>query len=328
MKVVYVLTGTSNNHYSLMTRISIATLRISNPDFIVVLASEKESIEYMRSLKNPLLDEVDMIIDVETPMGSAVFKSRFIKTRLGLEIDEAFVFIDSDTVIRKKIDINLYNDIGLVRNHSRYAFSEQLWKGDMDLIDKMNWKKPIEIYFNSGVIFYKGNERSRDFAEAWHNTWKIGFEQTNIHVDQPSLSHVISSDEFNIQILDNIYNAQVKSRINFNFDLLNKSSIREIEEDAVIWHYFYSDTERHNFTQFEILVKKFYDKNIYNKNQIIKLIEANNPWRNSFLLDKFIAEKASNVPKIKGFYLLWLEGRRIKAIKFWLGNFFLKILFK
>ena len=315
MRIVYVVSCSSNNHYSLMTRISIATLRISNPDVEVILASENETIKYMRLDNNPLLDEVDSIIDIETPPGSAAFKSRFIKTRLGIEIEGSFIFVDSDTVIRRKItfDLDTNNDIGLVRNHSRYNLSEQLWAGDLQVIRLMGWNEPQEIYFNSGVIFYKGNSRSKEFAKKWHQTWKEGYEKTGFHVDQPSLSHLISLDKFNIQPMHNKYNSQIKSRLNFKYNSIE--SINEIEKDAIIWHYYYSDTEKYNFTAFELLVKKASKINTFKKSEIFQLLQAEFPWRCSNFLDRIIARRASKMPRIKGFALLWLEGRKIKAIK-------------
>jgi hypothetical protein len=315
MKIVYVVTGSANSHYVLMTRISIATLKISNPSLAIVLATDNETLKSIKETKNPILTEVSSIKEIQTPSGSSAFRSRFIKTRLGIEIEGSFIFVDSDTVIRKKItfDLESNNDIGLVRNHSRYILSEQLWIGDLKVIRMMGWNEPQKIYFNSGVIFYQGNSKSKKFAEKWHEAWKEGYKKTGFHVDQPSLSHIISLDEFNVQPMGNKYNSQVKSRLNFKYDSIE--SINEVEKDAVIWHYFYSDTEKYNFTEFELLVKKLSKINTFKKSQILKLLQADFPWRCSTFLDRVIAKKASKLSRIKGFYLFWLEGRKIKAIK-------------
>lgn len=315
MKIVYVVTGSANSHYILMTRISVATLKISNPDADIVLATDSETIKSIVETKNPILAEVSSVKEIQTPSGSAAFRSRFIKTRLGMEIEGSFIFVDSDTVIRKKInfDLELNNEIGLVRNHSRYTLSEQLWIGDLKVIEMMGWNKPERMYFNSGVIFYQGNSRSKKFAEVWHQTWKEGYEKTGFHIDQPSLSQIISWDKFNIQSMDNKYNSQIKSRLNFKYDSIE--SINEVEKDAVIWHYFYSDTEKYNFTQFELLVKKSSKINAFKKSEILKLLKVEFPWRCSSFMDRIIAARASKLSRIKGFYLFWLEGRKIKAIK-------------
>jgi hypothetical protein len=153
--------------------VSVATLRLSNPESLVILATDQESLLSMRLQEDILLDEVDEIMEIQTPPGSYAFKSRFVKTSLGFIISGSFVFLDSDTSIRKRIDFELIDKstIGVVRNHNRIKYNEQCWEGDNEVIHKMNWTVSSENYFNTGVIFYSGDTASIKFSELWHKYW-------------------------------------------------------------------------------------------------------------------------------------------------------------
>lgn len=317
MTFLYVVSGNSNSKYSLMTRISAATLRISNPEAKIVLAIDKDSAQNLLKSQDCLLNEVDEVLEIETPSGSNGFKSRFIKTSLGFLMNTPFIFIDSDTVIRKKIDKKILGDfsIGAARNHSRDIVDEQIWIGDRDVFQQMNWQLPNEFYLNSGVIYFGGNEESKILSHFWHKYWLDSYTKTGVYRDQPALSKAIMDIKANVLLLDNSYNAQVKSRLFFS----KNNDTDNLDWDAHIWH-VYADHDHNPITQFEYVVNKVEKYGVINKSDIKKLIRFKHPWKRQTILDDFFAFKIKKLNRIKYPYLFWFEGKRIKAIK--------KILFK
>lgn len=319
MKIVYVVTGSGGNKYSVMTRISIATLRISNPAVEIVIATDQDSLQSMKVKEDRLLVDADHVLEIATPAGSSAFKSRFIKTRLGMEIKGLFVFLDSDTVVRKKLDFQYDADfaIAAARNHSRYKLSEQIWEGDLAVFNKMNWEVPPADYLNSGVILYSGTNESRRLSERWHSAWMKTYECTGAHQDQPSLNHLLYTEDFPFYILPNPFNAQIKSRLHFVNYQTNPEKNEKLDWDAVIWHYFMSENQKIHITAFEILVQKVFENGTLADEAIQQLIRAKHPWIRESVFDDLVAKRISTIPRLKGLTLTWLEGKRREAITAW-----------
>ena len=63
-QVLYVVTCNSRDMFSTMTRISIASLRLTNPRFKITIILDEISDEVLRKSSDPLLMEVDEVIIV------------------------------------------------------------------------------------------------------------------------------------------------------------------------------------------------------------------------------------------------------------------------
>jgi hypothetical protein len=295
-----------------MTRISISTLKISNPNSYILLATDTVSIDLLKLNNDLLLNEVDEILIINCSSPISAFRSRFIKTRLGIEVNGPFIFIDSDTVVRKKINFEIINNysIGIVRNHNRIKYDEQCWKGDNDVIQIMNWSVSSENYFNTGVIFYSGNTDSRKSSELWHKYWLESYNKTGKHQDQPSFNYVINNYNIPVSVLPDSYNAQIKTRFYFFDDIIAPRSGDRIDWDASVWHYLMSQNESIYYTEFENYIKSINPADKINEKLIIKLVNAKHPWIKKNLLDDFVARSITTIPRIKKYHKEWLEGNR------------------
>ena len=210
VRVVYCVTSSGGDPYEAMTLVSLRTLRRTNPSARVTIVCDSCTHEALRVSGSPLLEEADAIRDVKTPEGTAGFRNRFLKTQLGLLIEGPFLFLDSDTVVRRSLFPLLWlrPDIAAAPNHSSDSFDEQVWDEDRAHLQKMGWqvKHP---YLNSGVIWYRGTPASRNFSKIWHLSWLDGVKKTSRWRDQTSFNHALAqATTLRIHSLDHQWNAQ------------------------------------------------------------------------------------------------------------------------
>ena len=148
-----------------MTRISVASLKLTNPKFKITVVLDEVSEKILRENSDPLLVEVDQIIKVSTPQGTNIFRNRHIKTRLGNLISGPFLFLDSDTIIRGDISA-IYNcnaEIAAVPNLSQKSLKNQIWSQDMKELKRMGWEVSNDFYVNGGVLFFNNSKLTDNF---------------------------------------------------------------------------------------------------------------------------------------------------------------------
>lgn len=229
LKVVYCLTSHGDALYETMTRLSLASVRLTNPSARVEVLCDHLTFRSLRASKSFLLNEVDELISFTTPNGTPAFRSRFVKTCARLIIDGPFLFLDSDTVVRKSLSklLELNTDIALAPNHSSDSFAEQIWERDQLLIDEMGWKIHAP-YMNSGVIWYSDSPAARRVSKRWNELWRAHFEKTGNFRDQPALNCTLSNEVgVRVTTLGHDWNTQYK-----------KNS--DIAQRAKIWHSYSS----------------------------------------------------------------------------------------
>ena len=153
MQIVYVVTSAGQDLYSAMTRVSVASLRLTNPSVKVVVVCDTETDRALRAGKDPLLDEVDEWSAFETPPAPPVFRNRFLKTSLRQRIEGSYLFLDSDTIVRDDLAaiFAMPGDMAAAPNHSKEEKAGQIWEGDRRIMDK-NWFWARYTYFNGGVV--------------------------------------------------------------------------------------------------------------------------------------------------------------------------------
>ena len=101
LKVVYCLTFSGGDLYEAMTRVSLATVRLTNPAYRIEIACDQQTHQALQATGSQLLLEADVVHGFPIPDGPPTFRNRFVKTQLGRLIDGAFLFLDSETVVRK-----------------------------------------------------------------------------------------------------------------------------------------------------------------------------------------------------------------------------------
>jgi hypothetical protein len=212
-----------------MTRVTLATLLLTNPSAHVTIACDQQTHQALQATGSQLLREADAVRGFPTPDGPPTFRNRFVKTQLRLLLSGPFLFLDSDTVVRKPLTplLNLHCDIAAAPNHSRDTLAEQIWSEDQANLDAMGWQVR-EPYVNGGVIWYGVTRGACHFADAWHRNWLSNVEGTGRYRDQPALNQSLSAHpEIQFHTLPHCWNAQVFIR-------------PDISEDAIIWHVYSS----------------------------------------------------------------------------------------
>ncbi len=229
MQVVYVVTSSGRDIYSAMTRVSIASLRLTNPHIKVTVVCDAETDRAMRAGKDPLLDEVDEWIAFETPPGPPAFRNRFLKTSLRQRITGQFLFLDSDTVIRDDISpvFRMPGDIAAAPNGSRFFSQDQFEGVDREIVVEMGWSVDQVVYWNGGVLLVSESTGANLFYRKWHEKWQQSFQQLQEYRDQSAMNAALFETGVVNGRLPSGYNAQIMYSPLFG-------------AEAPIWHYYSS----------------------------------------------------------------------------------------
>jgi lipopolysaccharide biosynthesis glycosyltransferase len=302
-KIVYAVTTNGNDIYTAMTRVSVASIRVSNPDAKITIVCDRNSVLAMQNVNEPLLDEVDEYLLCETPSGETNFRNRYIKTSLRKVIIGPFLFLDSDTFVRGDLSelFALDADIAVAPNHSRDTLDEQIWEKDAAILKTTDWTIGAETYFNGGVIFYNDTLKALQFAEDWHCLWELLFKRQKCYRDQPSLNAALSRSSATIKVLPHKFNAQIQTS-------------PAVAVDAVIWHSYSSNGSRPS-TAFEAIVQKVLNEESLDLIGIKSIISRRHPWRQDSLIDNWIANMLIKKGSPDCAALSWLKGQRKNAIK-------------
>lgn len=298
--VVYAVTGAGNDRFSVMTRISIFSLRRFNPKCLVTVAFDSISLKSFLSSDDPLLQETDAVLEIPTPEGGPEFRNRFVKTTLRSCISGPFLFMDSDTLVRGDIgEIFSPNaDVKGCLNHSIDNILWQIQQKDRDTLDLMNWNIWKSCYINGGIIYYSDSEKSRQFANQWHEYWMASYRKTGSCKDQPALNAALASIVPSFELLSCKYNAQIKS---------NSSSA----VDASVWHY-YASNDSLPVTHVEKLVENVIKTSRFHENEAVRVCAMNHPWlRCESLIGAFVLKSLNNRSYINSTLQKYLEGKYI-----------------
>lgn len=229
LHVVYCITSSGGDLYEAMTRVSLATLRLTNPGARITIACDEQTHQALQASGSQLFHEADEVRGFPTPDGPPTYRNRYVKTQLGRLIDGPFLFLDSDTVVRKPLTplLDLHCDIAAAPNHSADTLAEQIWSEDQANLDTMGWQVR-EPYVNGGVIWYADTPAAQRFAEAWHRNWLANVVRTGRYRDQPALNQALSAEpEIQLHTLSHCWNAQIGIR-------------SDLAEEALIWHIYSS----------------------------------------------------------------------------------------
>ena len=287
MHVVYVVTSSRRDVYTAMTRLSIVSLRLTNPGAKVTVVVDAESDRAIRGVCDHLLGEADEWLVFETPPGPPVFRNRYIKTQVRNLLDGPFLFLDSDTFVRGDLSPIFAStcDVALATNHSADLYQDQVWGNDADLAARMKWQFNRTCYLNGGLIYYQDNPPARALASEWHRLWLESLPHNIDCRDQAALNSAIHTVNPCVEILSSRFNAQIVKN-------------QWIAPSAVVWHY-YSENDLHDMPDLHRLVEVGMSANSLPAEDVAKAAQSRNPWGDSYWrhgrgLD-FINAAASNV---------------------------------
>lgn len=219
-QIVYTLISSEKDYFLEELWVSLYSLRIFHPEVTVKVLVDEPTERYMKRFPK-LCDMITEIVVVPVPENyNAKQRSREIKTTVRNVIDGAYLFIDTDTVVCKKLDAidELTCELAAVPD-GHLPLSECMFpptKGveqmfGISLSDAKYW-------FNSGVMFVADNERTKEFYKKWHENWSFScFEKGNSQ-DQPALLATDKQFGYVIEELPGIYDAQVAMSLKYFAD--------------------------------------------------------------------------------------------------------------
>lgn len=206
-KLVYVLTTSCIDRYADMALVSMLSVALTNPEITTVLLVDTISLKALKASHHRLLEISDSVVAVNTPPGSGEFRSRWIKTQVGLFIQGAVIYLDIDTIIRGSIDwpSNFHGEFGAVPDSPGKATWENPRR--LEVSKKLGWN-PATTYYNGGFFYYVTSPATNRFFETWHSLWQETHEIVN-NKDQPSFNAAITIADFKEKELPESFNHQI-----------------------------------------------------------------------------------------------------------------------
>ena len=270
MKIVYVLTASPDDAYCAMTRVSAASLRLTNPEATTVVACDAETDKALRAAKDPLTGEVAEWLAFETPPGPPIFRNRFIKTSLRQRIQGPYLYLDGDTIIRNDLSdiFSMPGDLGGATNHSRETYAHQISGIDRTILRQMEWNVSPTVYVNGGALYASESAGAHRFYRLWHEKWLESYRRRGDYRDQPALNSAIWESQAQCAILPRRFNAQI-------------THAPESAADAAIWHY-YSAQKRNGYNNIDDFIRQPVGQDRLDPEKIAKLISGRIQWRRSF----------------------------------------------
>ena len=270
MKIVYVITSAGRDVYTAMTRVSAASLRMTNPGAQIVVACDTETDRAVRAAKDPLLGEVDEWRVFDPPRGNAAFRNRFLKTSLRERVSGEYLFLDSDTIVRDDLTpvFQMPGDLAAAPNHSRENISGQIWEGDLATLAEMQWAIAPNLYVNGGVMRVSDSDGAHRFYRLWHENWQASYRQLHKPNDQPALNAAIHESRIECARLPVRFNSQIGA---------NPVTMR----DAAIWHYN-SSLEWQNFSHIDERIQQAVRSDPVDVVQLRNLMESQVLWTRPF----------------------------------------------
>jgi hypothetical protein len=244
MIVCYALTSDGQDEYALMTAVSAALVRDVHPDVRILVLVDEETAVALDERPSPLSRFVDDVIRVETGLDPPGARNRFVKTSIRSYVDGPFLYLDADTLaLRPFADLfATAADIGVVFNRDRASPAVYFPDWVSTIYEELGWVRPLERYFNAGVVFYGDTEANQRFAREYHEKWRLFHEPTVDFHDQPAFNSAIESSGIRVRSLPISYNAMVEIAPCF-------------VRGARILHYFVKDGRPREGTLLEHLIR-------------------------------------------------------------------------
>lgn len=300
MQCVYALTSDGKDIFADMTRVSMLSLRLSNPKAHIVLACDASSKIALEQCKHPVLDECDTVVSIPTPEGSAGFRNRYVKTSLRQHLPGAFLYLDADTVIRGNLSeiFEMTTSFSAAPNHSGSGDPTEMPSDERETFAVLGWPLPTQYYVNGGVLFFADTVEAHKFSKLWHEKWLSSVAQTGRFRDQPSLNSAVKESKVPFAWLPMHFNAQVDVR-------------PAIAPNASVWHLYSSNGSFAMKTVFDQYILRLQEGKSLTPLCIERLCQSRHPWHIQNLIDWWCVQRIlmkDSFLEINSFDRLWLSG--------------------
>lgn len=251
--VVYVIVSSETDYFLEELYLSTYSLKRYNDCQCVVLMDDK-TYKTLDTKRKGMLEYVDdiQVVDFQQNI-SPKERSRILKTSFRNRLEGWLLFLDTDTIVCKSLDIleNNEKELSMVLEGNDFLSNFYSVNGLEKTLKKYDLKMGInDLYFNSGVILVKDTEKTRYFFSQWEKLYKK-FYDLGLTFDQATLNHLNYLLDGYISKLSNEFNCQGD---------LGLSCL----SDAYIIHYLGLNTNIHEGQLF-FSFSKFADKQLYNK---------------------------------------------------------------
>lgn len=220
------------------------SLRLHNPDCAITLLTDDGTHANLTGFRATIKNYVNEVVIVDIPQDLSICKrSRYIKTSVRQHVSGDFMYIDCDTIITGRLDLDERDDMAdLSAVISRHT-NPWTRKNPYRLMTKVYLSRnidpagepPIENYYNAGILYCRDTPKTHEFFNLWHSLWN---EYQENH-DQPDFWRADARLGNLIKAMDGIYNCQI----------LYEGS-RAYAEDCRVFHYF-SSSFKHDWVPFK-----------------------------------------------------------------------------
>jgi hypothetical protein len=175
-------------------------------------------------------------------------RSRFVKTQVRQFVEGDFIYLDADAIPLAAFDQVFHDTSWLVSAAIDRSLSSPSGSGfpsfAVAAFDRLGWAQPTQFYLNCGVTCWKDTPITRRLGKAWHDNWRIFFEESNDYADQPAFNYSLVALGISPGIMHDKYNARVGLSADF-------------ARDAIIYHFYASDRATPGYAAIESLLAKF-----------------------------------------------------------------------
>lgn len=210
MKVLYVLVSNDHDFYYEQAVVSIISLkRVKSDAFVSLLVDDvtDKNLVGNRELIKRYVDEYK-VVNLE-PQMSPMIRSRYLKTTMREHIVGDFLYVDVDTVWAEPYDESDFIKDLMAVPDGHVELKEHSCKDFIyDQIKNASFLPPVRWYINSGVIFVRDSQYTRQFFSKWHEYWEKSC-LNKVYVDQPALNQTDGELGNVISLLPDSYNSQI-----------------------------------------------------------------------------------------------------------------------
>lgn len=229
-QVLYVVISSFEDVYLEQAYISMLSLRHQmHQDVHITLLMDsmtQQTLVGFRKKEAEIADEI-VVKDIDNNASSHI-RSRLLKTNARNIIEGDYLYIDTDTIIKKSLEFidAIKTDIAaVVDTHMPFNKEHLFWDYNTRFCHKIQFPEIEQesTFFNSGVIWVRDTPATRRFYDLWHKNYIQGVKE-GVLQDQPSFAQTNYQLNHIVQVLPPTMNCQFKYGIRY----LN---------DAIIVHY-------------------------------------------------------------------------------------------
>ena len=225
-KILYVIVSGADDYYMEQLLVSVYSARHHNPSAHVEILMDKTTFDSLpgRGELSRTLEELSSHITVADldPSLSKKRRSRMLKTGMREYVEGDFLFLDCDTIVTASLEgIDAIEGSVAACLDSHCLFKDNPYRrADIQMCRKIGIDISYEKnFFNSGVIFSRDDLKSREFFQKWSSFYSEGF-QKGVTQDQPAFNKADILLGRIIQVLDDVWNCELKHGVRFLRDAL------------------------------------------------------------------------------------------------------------